>query len=406
MVILQIEASYGLGSTGIITLDLKKQIEKEGWECYVASPLIREDLRNDPYVYKVGNWFDHKLHAVLSRLYGKQAYYSHIPTLRLIQFIKRINPDVIQFHDLHSNYINLNLLLKYIAKTDIHLVVTLHDCWFFTGGCFHYTSVGCDRWQHECGECPKRYMDTTAYLGDRSKQILNDRVKFFNNIKNLTVVGVSDWIANEFRKSRIKAQRVLTIHNGIDLNTFKPIEFDFKKRLGIEDKFVILGPASKWLQSINKDTLEYFIEKMPTNTVLLLFGCSEKKEDLPDNVIQIAFTRNRVELAGLYSSADVFVNCSREDSLSLINIEAQACGTPVVTYYNTGLKETVSGHYGESIPNGDYKLLFSKTMDLIELSRKDKTTACSVRNWIKQQFDVRSQYNQYVEMYNNLLTVD
>lgn len=397
MVVLQIEASYGLGSTGNITLDLKKRIEQEGWKCYVASPLIREDLRKDPYVYKVGNWLDHKLHAILSRLYGKQSYYSHVPTIRLIRFIKSIKPDVIQFHDLHSNYINLNLLLGYIAKTNIRLVVTLHDCWFFTGGCFHYTNAHCNRWQLACGNCPKKLQDTPAYLCDRSAQILKDRYRCFGKIKDLKIVGVSNWIAEESKKSVFRGRDVCAIHNGVDMDVFKSTESDIRRELQIENKFVILGPASKWLDGSNAQALNYFAENLQDDECLVLFGCRTKRDDIPNSIIQYGFTNSREELAALYTAADVFVNLTHEDTLPFINLEAQACGIRVITYCNTGAKETVDGVYSKSVETDDYISMLKEIREMKASCKHEPVSGCI--EFVRRHFEKNSNYKRYIDLY-------
>ena len=106
MRILQINAVYGHGSTGTIVRDIEQLCVHRGIECFVASP--------DPMVkkaengYLIGNTFDHKLHALLCRISGKQAYFSHFPTWNLCRYISRIKPDVVHLHNLHSNFIQLN----------------------------------------------------------------------------------------------------------------------------------------------------------------------------------------------------------------------------------------------------------------------------------------------------------
>lgn len=402
MKVLQINAVYGHGSTGTIVRDIEQLCEQNGIECYVASPdpKVKEAKRG----YVIGNILDYKLHALLCRINGMQGYFSHIPTWNLCKYIDQIKPDVVHLHNLHSNYIHLNILLKHLAKRDIKTIITLHDCWFFTGGCFHYTNIGCDRWQHQCGECPKRMMDTKAYLGDSSSSILSDRTKYFNDVKDLTIIGVSDWIINEARKSKIKAKRFLTIHNGVDLNVFKPWKSDLKKRLNVEDKFVILGPASKWFQDINRATLNYYINNLPSDTVLLLFGCTEKKEGMPNNVIQVPFTRNREELASLYSSADVMVNCSREDTLSTINLESQACGTPIVTYEATGPLETVDGECGFAVETGNYQKLFEDAMKVKDKGKMAYSNLCI--SFIKANYNIAVRYDDYIGLYSQLVLND
>jgi glycosyltransferase involved in cell wall biosynthesis len=130
-----------------------------------------------------------------------------------------------------------------------------------------------------------------------------------------------------------------------------------RESLGLEEKYVILGPASKWLDPINAEVLQYFEANMESNMVLLLFGVAgDIGIDLPENVILYGYTTNREELAALYTMTDVFVNPSREESMGLINIEAQACGTPVVAFEGTGVSETVS--HNHLVETGDYSSLF------------------------------------------------
>ena len=369
MKVLQINAVYGHGSTGVITRDIEQLCESSGIKCYVASPAPK--VRDAKRGFLIGNSLDHKLHALLSRINGKQAYYSRLTTKRLLAFMDEIRPDIVHLHNLHSNYIHLNMLLQYLAKKDIRTIVTLHDCWFFTGGCFHYASVGCTKWQSKCEGCIKQKQDTPAYLYDASTKIQNDRLKYFSAIPRLTFVGASKWVASELSKSRIKeCGKITYIHNGFDLNVFSHRASDLRQRLKLTDKFVVLGPASKWLQPINRETFEYFVKHLPKDCTLLLFGSNDKLDNLPDNVKLYGYTHNREELAELYSMADVMVNCSREDTLSSLNLEAQACGTPVVTYDATGSKETVDGVCSFAIETGDYTKLCHATMEVREKGKK------------------------------------
>lgn len=397
--VLQINAVYGNGSTGTIVRDLEQICEESGIECYVASPDI--NVKTTRKHYLIGNGFDHKAHAVLTRLTGKQGYFSRNATKRLLKFIDEIKPDIVHLHNLHSNFINLNILFDYLAEKDIPTVLSLHDCWFYTGGCFHYTAAGCKRWLEDCGRCPKRGEDNYSLFMDNSTSILADRKKYLLNIPRLYIVGVSDWIAQEAAKTFLKSKTVTAIRNGVDMNVFKPTDSALRKSLGLEHKYVILGPGSKWLLPINSQVLEYFSENMSADEVLLLYGVSDFTKELPPNVILYGYTKDRNELAALYTMADVFVNTTREDSLSLINVESQACGTPVVTFDATGPKETVDGEYSLSVPVGDAKLL----LEAVHFQRGNKKpdAAEKCRAFAVDRFDMLSQYKKFVDFYRNII---
>lgn len=399
MKILQINAVYGHGSTGIIVRDLEQICEDRGIECYVASQ--DKNVCKSKRGYHIGNIIDYKLHALLCRIAGKQAYFSKRSTRKLLEYIDKVSPDIVHMHIIHNNYIHLNLLLEYLAENKIKTVVTLHDCWFFTGGCFHYTNVGCDKWKTKCEKCVKRWKDTPAYLYDASNEILKDRIKYFSAIQDITFVGCSKWIASEIAQSKLKNFGEITyIHNGFDLQTFSPRLSKLKEKLGLEGKFVVLGPASKWLQSINKNELDYFTRNLPQNGVLLLFGTKNIEVKMPHNVMLYGYTRNRIELAELYSMADVMVNCSREDTLSSINLECQACGTPVITYDATGSKETVDEKSGFAVSTGDVELLFSQMMLVHTNGKKYYSDNC--RRFIENNFEKKNNYLKYINLYQSL----
>lgn len=397
MKILQINATCGIGSTGIIVRKIQSCCEANGIDSYVAYSIADRPNSEIPKGYRIGNWITAKWAALVSRIIGKQAYVNRFTTWLFIRWLDKINPDIVHLHNLHSNFIHLNMLLHYLARRDVATVITMHDCWYFTGGCTHYTSVGCERWKYGCGNCPS-WREIPSYFIDETRRVLADRVKFLSAIPKLTIVGASEWIANEMRKSPLKNLNITHIHNGFDLSIFKPSPSAKRIELGLEDKFIVLGPASKWLLSINSHTFDYFVTNMSDDMVLLLFGCSSIKQDLPENVLQVGYTKNPKEMAELYSLADVMVNCSREDTLSSLNLECQACGTPVVTYDATGSKETVDGRCGFAVSTGDVEALWSKVNKIKEKSKAYYTNQCV--NWISTHYEMAENYAKYIELYN------
>ncbi|MBE6673870.1 MAG: glycosyltransferase [Ruminococcaceae bacterium] len=397
MKVLHINAVYGVGSTGVIVEDIHKLCLENKIDSYVAYSSTRKSADDIFHGYVIGKKLDKKLHAFLCRINGKQAYFSRGATKKLIKHIENIKPDIVHMHNLHSNYINVNMLLDYLGKNGISTVISLHDCWFFTGGCFHFTNAKCDGWLKGCGNCPKKKKDTPAYLFDMSAKILSDRKKYFGKIEDLTVVGVSQWIAGEADKTFFKG-KTMTIHNGIDTDFFVNTPSDIRTELGIEDKFVVLGMANKWLDPVNKNALDYFSENLPSDSVMVLVGCNEEqKAALPKNVIGHGYVYDRNRLRQLYSMADVFVNCTREDSLPTVNIEPQSCGTPVVTYDNTGAKETVDNISGFYVETGNYKGLFERMM---EIKQRESTAEC--REFVTNEFNRDKNYAQFIDLYKSI----
>lgn len=394
MKIVQINAVYGNGSTGVIVRDIQTECTSNGIECICAYSSANGKVEHG---YHIGNRFTNKLHALLSRISGKQGYFSFCSTWKFLRFLDACKPDIVHLHNLHSGYINMPMLLKYLAKKQIRTIVALHDCWFYTGGCTHYTAIGCDRWRSACGQCPKRYEEFPALLWDSSAKQLADRAKFFGAIKNLTVVGVSKWITAEAKAGIFRNANCITIHNGIDTDFFRPVQSNFRKHHGLEGKFVILAPANKWLLPVNKETFEVITGNMDEDMAIVFFGGIVPEEVLKPNMISLGFIHSREELRDIYSAADVMVNCSREESLSLLNIEVLSCGTPVITYCNTGVRETVGEGCGYVVENGNpWKML-----DKIRFIKRDGKAKFSevCQKWGLSNFDKKKNYKRYLELY-------
>ncbi|MBR5246900.1 MAG: glycosyltransferase [Clostridia bacterium] len=401
MRVMHINAVYGVGSTGVIVEDLHNLAFQNGIDSYVSYSTTNKDVDEIKNGYQIGSDLDKKVHAFLCRIGGKQGYYSSFSTKKLIKHIELVSPDIVHLHNLHSNYIHLNKLLDYLAEKDVKIIITLHDCWFYTGGCFHYTADNCFKWIDSCGNCPKRLKDTPAYLKDNSQKILADRKRFFSGIKNLTVVGVSNWIAEEAKKTFFKDKDVFVIYNGVDTEFFVPTESNLREQYRLENKFVILGAANKWLSPINKDTFDFVTTNLPDDCVLVIIGCKEEqKADLPKNVFPLGYISDRDELRKIYSMADVFANCTREESLSLINVEAQSCGTPVVTYRNTGAQETVDNKCGFSVESGNAEDFFNKILSVKEIGKNILSKDCY--KWVKLNFDRNVNYERYIDLYKSI----
>lgn len=395
MKVLLINAVYGTGSTGQIIRDIQNMCFKHSIECYVAYSTAACPVPNG---YQIGHYLPKKVHALLSRITGKQAYFSKHATKKFLNYLDELAPDVVHLHNLHSNYINLNMVLEYLAQKDIPTIVTNHDCWYYTGGCFHYTANNCNKWKENCGDCQFKKGFSSLIL-DKSAEVLADRKKYFSAIPRLFVTGVSLWSTYEAKDTVFNGRKMYPILNGVDLDIFKPMPVGTKYKQLASGKKIILGPASKWLLPINQDALHYFCRNMPDDTILLLFGCRGNKSISHPKIITIPHTSNKQELAELYSMADVMVNCTREETLSLINIEAQACGTPVITYDGTGVQETVDGVLSRKVSTGDYKALFTTVFEV--LGKDISSTQC--RNWVEQKFNLQANYTKYIELYRSIL---
>ena len=395
-----INAIYGRGSTGVIVKDLQEFCMQSSIEAEIVYTQPY-DLKL-PYTFHMGNTLSNKLHALFSRVSGKQGYFSFLSTMKLIKHYDEFRPDIIHLHNLHNNYINLPMILKYIAKKNITLIITLHDCWFYTGGCTHYTSVDCFKWKDSCGTCPKRKGEVKALLFDGTSETLKDRYELFDKINHKYAIGVSQWIVNEAKQTVFKTAICDSIHNGIDTKFFHPTESAIRESLGIEDKFVILAPSNKWFLEVNRHTFDYFASRLTDDMCMVFIGNGCDDSRLTNKMINYGFVSSREEIRDVYSMADVLLNCTREESLSLLNVEVQACGTPVVTYSNTGVKETVDGKCGFAVENGNPDEMWHAMMKIKELNKTHYSANCI--SWVNKVFERHKNCMKYINLYNSIVS--
>ncbi len=403
MKVLQINAKYGYSSTGLIVKDIGDMLVEKGEEAFYAYQFCNNAPENG---YRVGNKLDWKLHALFCRLSGKQAYYSKSATKKLIKHIEDIKPDIVHLHNLHSNYIHLNLLLQYLAKANIATVITLHDCWYFTGKCFHYADVACDRFQLGCGNCPKRKAPPKSLFFDPSSKVLKDRYTYLSKIPRLTLVGCSQWICGEAKKSCLKDLPIAQIYNGVDAEIFKPYDnTPLRKKYQLEeDTYVVMGMANKWLLPLNKQLLTDTVKILNDKLKLMVVGCKEEQmaqlKELSEHIIPIAFIKDRIELARHYSLANVFVNATHVDTLPTVNMESICSGTPVITYDCCGSPELVLDGCGKVVAEHEIaRVILAISERMEKINEIDLTNAC-------ERFNKAEAYREYYKLYQLLSAKD
>ena len=161
---------------------------------------------------------------------------------------------------------------------------------------------------------------------------------------SLTLVPVSQWLANEVGKSFLRDSRIEVIHNGIDTKLFD-LRNIRKAALGLEDKFMVLGLASVWYPQKGLDDFIRLRQMLSDDYQIVLVGLHPKQiRTLPKGIVGIARTNSVEELARYYSLADVFFNPSVEETFGLTTVEAMACGTPVIVYNATACSEAVDSN--------------------------------------------------------------
>ena len=404
MKVLQINAVNAVASTGSITKDLNDALIQNGIDSMVAYskglPLSEENE------YVIGNTLDTKVHAFLSRLTGKQGYFSVCSTKKFLEFMDSYKPDVVVLHNLHGNFINLPLLLKYLAKNDIATVAVLHDCWFYTGKCCHYTVEKCFKWKNTCGNCPSLKKHNISWFFDKTKKMQSDKIKLFNAIPRLAVVGVSDWITDEAKKSKVfeKSKVFKRIYNWVDTDIFSyNSNATVREKLGLMDKKVILSVAYGWTKDKGINTILEMSEKLNDGEKILLVGDISSDIALNDNIVHIPTTNSAEELASYYSLADVFVQPSLEETFGKVTAEALACGTPVVCFNSTTTPELVGTDCGIILDDFSADSMLSSVREVLDKGKDKYYNSC--RNKAVNLFSIENNVNDYIGLFNELVNL-
>ena len=372
------------GSTGTICKNLYKAAKDAEHTCCIAYG--RGDAPEGFNTIKIGNQLDIYLHVLKARLFDASGFGSKKATKDLIKQIEEFKPDVIHLHNIHGYYVNIEILFNYLKQhPEIKKIWTLHDCWSFTGHCAYYTYAKCDKWQICCnGNCPnKKEYPQTVFSNIKSN--FNKKKEIFSNVENMILVTPSKWLKDEVGKSYLKDYPIEVINNGVDINVFKPTPSHIKQQYGIENKKVILGVASVWDKRKGLDTFIDLSRELDDQYQIVLIGLSKKQiEQLPNNIIGISRTENVQELVKWYSAADVYFNPTLEDNYPTTNLEAIACGTPVVTFNTGGSPE--SAHKDNIADNANYRnLVFNYRkeikildVDAYNMARKYLKVLCKV----------------------------
>ncbi|MGE6312920.1 glycosyltransferase [Bacillus cereus] len=400
MRVLQINSVCGIGSTGRIATDIDKVLKDQGHESLIA--FGRGNARDCDTTIKIGEKIDNYMHVAKTRLLDMHGFGSNRATKEFIKRIQDLNPDIIHLHNIHGYYVNVELLFDYLKRANKPVVWTLHDCWGFTGHCAHFDYISCNKWKEKCFSCPQKREYPQSIFRENSEKNFLKKKEVFTGVENLTLVTPSRWLADLAKQSFLNEYPIKLINNGIDLETFKPTISNFRTGYNLENQFIILGVASVWSE---RKGYQYFIElskRIKADEKIILIGLTDTQiKNLPDNIIGISKTNSTIELAQIYSAADVFVNLTLEDNFPTTNLESLACGTPVITFDTGGSVESVDKNSGFIVEKGNIQ----EVLNRIKIVKKETKASYSIQCVQRAQdlYSKKDRFNEYVQTYVDLV---
>jgi len=391
MKIVQINAVCGNGSTGKICVDISKLLTEKGVENYI---FYSQGISNYPLGIKYTSEKYLKLQALKSRVFGNFGFNSGNATKNLIKELEKIKPDIVHLHNLHSQNVNLELLFDYFRRTQVKVYWSFHDCWAFTAYCTHFEMAGCDKWKTCCNNCVQKR--AYSWFFDKSKGMYDRKKAIFDGV-NITIITPTKWLTDVVRESFLKDVDCQILKYGLDVEIFKPVESDFRAKNNLENKKIVLGVAFGWGVKKGLDAFIELSSRLPDDYQIVLVGTSDDVDkQLPSNIISIHRTSNQRELAEIYTAADVFVNCTRQETFGLVNIEALACGTPVITFKTGGSPEAIDDTCGSVVEKNDIDGLKNEIIRICE-SKPYSSEACRQR--VLDNFEKNSSYQKHLDMY-------
>ena len=237
-----------------------------------------------------------------------------------------------------------------------------------------------------------------------SRRNYNLKKKIFCSISDLHIVANSNWLYGEIKKSFFKNKDIYQIYNGIDTSVFYPRD---RRKWREKNKYkqtdvIILGVASVWKKEKGFDIFLKLSSVLPKDYKLIMVGVNEKQLSvLPDNIYGILCTEDANELAEIYSSCDVLLNPSKEETFGMVTAEAIACGIPAIVSNCTACPEVVEGCNAGMIVDMDnleeIKNALLKVKDKGLNLTKDRSDA------FKKKFSVTIMCQNYFKLYQYLM---
>lgn len=407
--VLLVNTVVGTGSVGRLVEGLYDILLQNGYDCLVAYG--RGEAPEGMKSYRIGQDFDVYLHGALSRVTDRHGFYSRKATQEFIRVIEDFDPDIIHLHNVHGYYLNIEVLFEYLKEKDIRIIWTLHDCWTFTGHCSHFEYIGCMKWINGCNSCEQLTEYPKSFGKDNSERNYLDKRDLFTGLSNVTLVTPSMWLKQRVEQSFLSGYHCSVVPTGIDLESFYPMAeerrednliFRLRNTMNLRNKNVLLGVANPWRE--RKGLLQFVnLSKMINDRckIVLLGLNDEQLSDLPDTIIGLSHTDSVEELAALYSMADIYVNLTLEDTFPTTNIEALACGTPVVTFRSGGSAESIDETCGISVERNSIQGVVAAIETILSQKGQNYTPMQCVKR--AQMYDRNIRFEEYIrEVYEGM----
>jgi glycosyltransferase involved in cell wall biosynthesis len=381
-----------------------------------SSLLVGEKLGSDPHTFALDNNLTFSLRRNLDQLPLKfekapeslgHRTLAWLPNRKLARTIEAHDPDLIHLHWTQNGFMPLSLLEK-ISRP---IVWTFHDLWPVCGSLHH-------EYENDL-RYPESYQASNRPASrkgpDLDRRVAQKKAKVYAR-HNIEAIVPSRWMAEQVNKAKLWRDRPVTvIPIGLDTRVFKPISKTAARELLNlpADKTLILFGAMYAGSDKNKGypqlTEALSRLSLPKDEVeLAIFGMSapaEGEEPLPYHAHWMGVLRDPYTLAALYSAADVMVVPSLQESFGQTASEALSCGTPVVAFDTSGLRDIVDHQKnGYLADRFEPESLAEGIRWILDDSERYNSLSTAAREKVLETFSLPIVVKQHQEIYRKQLS--
>jgi len=321
-----------------------------------------------------------------------------IPLEELKELVKDV--DVINLH-WYARFLS-NANIAWLTNCGKPVVFTIRDMHPLTGGCHFFH--GCDNWKNACFPCPQFRPENIPLPRQEF-----ERKRLGWNFDNISVVTLSDHTRRIVEESPLfRGCRMKTIPNPVDTTVFRPLpKQEARNMLGLPADRKVIAYLPSFDSTIKggvefEQMLRRLAHLTDKNDILVICAGRRKVEiDVPFDVIQIGYIRDRKQLAAFYSSADVTVTPSLEETFSNTVAESIACGTPVAGFATGAIPTLAREARGKAVTIGDVNALADATHSI--LSRAHENDPDALHTYIVQHHSPEGIGVAYKDFFSELV---
>jgi len=257
--------------------------------------------------------------------------------------------------------------------------------------------------------CPRLGIIAARRVDFSVKKPLVGSLKYTNRFVD-HIITVSEQIRNILIRDGVSAEKITTVHSGVDIHKFDDIESgEVRREFGIPDDHFLVGTVAAIAGHKDYPTLlqaAKIIEEKVEDISFLAVGTGPDEDDVKLlaeelGLEQFYFAGFRTNVGQFLKSFDAFVLSSKTEGLGTSLLDAQAVGLPIVATTAGGIPEIVQdGLNGYLVPPQNAQILAQKILELkMNSSIREQFSQNNLR--MVKEFDVARTVEKTIKVYKS-----